>query len=317
MGTPDRIDALFEPQKFRAHPEVGFDAATMPIRAALTLSAASSQKVGGFTEEEEPPWGTWFGGRPLVPVAGGDPWPLGPDGRPLAHVVQVDLAEELLNQREAVFALTGLPSSGVFQLFHDLESFGHATDPEEPRGAWKVRWFEVEEDEDLESLVLQEPPDELPDDRRCPPVPLNTAVVATIPPLLDQLTEMAEPDRERYERIYDWLEEAPHAHDPLVQECNKNPHTPWDEDFEPSESVSRMGGYGFVEINPDYVAELHAGLPLEQGDSHVLLMELNPAQVDAPVDWFHGRRPLQVWIRASDLEARRFDEVWCQIRTDA
>lgn len=48
-------------------------------------------------------------------------------------------------------------------------------------------------------------------------------------------------------------------------------------------------------------------------DEHVLLFDI--AGVRHLEGWFGDSRHLQVWIRRSDLADRRFDTVWCMIRT--
>lgn len=317
VDLPDHMYALVEPDKFRSHPLVSFTADQMPIRAALTLAPVDVEPP----DEGLPPWLTWFGGHPLTLTADPGEWPRTSAGRPLHHVLQVDLASEKLNLRAELFNLTGLPSEGILQLFHDLETYGNPED--QGSGAWHLRWVEhdPEDDDDLE---LQAPPSDVPvlgDDDYREPMPLtllNTAIVATVPSVLDVRDHLSETEQDRYMRLEEWLEMRTDDLNVLAPgPIEHDRPSPWDEDFEPDDSPSRLGGFGFVEENPDMGEALEAGLPLSEGDHHVLLVELNTAQLGAPVDWFHGLRPLQVWIRATDLAARDFNQVWCLIRTDA
>lgn len=309
------IEVLDDPDAFRNHPLVGFDSETMPVKGALALPVVDPAQLPWRGEDQIPPWRTWFGGRPLVPPGADFPWPRGPDGQPLAHVFQIDLAAEERNATSAIFDRTGLVSGGVLQVFHDLSTYGNASDPEELPGAWNVRWLPTQGESP--PWVFQDAPADLDTTRFCDLVVLNTEVVPTIPNPLDLRSTVSDAEGERYRHIYEWLEEAAHALNPLARERDQNPNSPWDQEFVPTATVSRMGGYEFVPHDEGYEEELREGLPLSTGDFYVPLLQLNPADVGAPVDWFHGLRPLQVWIRASDLRRRKFDAVWCHIRTDA
>lgn len=317
---PDPMSALLEPDAFREHPLVEFTAAQMPIMAGLTFAQA---EIPSAADDDLPPWWTWFGGNPLVRRDADLAWPRNRDGLPLMHVLQVDLEAERLNLREELFARTGLPSGGIFQLFHDLETYGNAEDRD--ADAWKVRWIERNHrNDEQEDFVFQSAPQQTSsaaEEVTCEPmerVLLNTAIVATIPPLLDVVSRLSAAEGDRYERVHEWLEMGTEQLNLLGPEQGvEEDSTPWDEDFEPQPAPSRMGGFGIVEHNPDTRRELETALPIADGDGHVLLAELNPAQFDTPVDWLHGLRPLQLWIRESDLAVKRFDDVWCQIRTDA
>lgn len=312
-SAPDQSVALWDPDAFRADPDVDFDAETMPIRPALALSAVTKDVRRGWESAGRPGWLTWFGGPPAVRRGADVEWPRDADGRPLAHVVQVDLGAERLNHREARFAKLPLPSSGIVQLFHDLTSYG---DEESDPRSWRVRRIPKREGEDSTAFVSAEPPADIEPGRVAPLSPINTEVVPTAPSFLDAPLPRDSLDRDRYERVYYWIEEYPHLRNVMRRKRDDNPFTPWQKKYTPSDPVSRMGGFPTVEANPDYVDELHAGLPLRPGDAHALLLEILPSQFDAPGDWCHGLRPLQVWIRASDLADGRLDDVWCQIRTD-
>jgi hypothetical protein len=318
---PDPQLALFRPEEFRAHPRVRLRGEHLPIRAGLSLPHASSRHVGELAADQRPPWNSWFGGHPLVPRVDPPAWPMARNGRPLVHVLQVDLRAERRNQRPDVYDLTGLPSSGLLQLFHDLESYGRGESGDGCTGHWAVRWIESPSD-DRDTLELQAPPRPYAGGiRDFGPVLLNAVVAPMVPTYLDFPDGF--PDgfssgaEERYVRVLEWLESFPHHCNVLREDGGGDVPSPWDEGFEPAGTVSRLGGFSAIEASADHQRELESGLPLQPGDSHVLLVEVHAAEVGAPVTWFHGLRPLQVWIRASDLAALRFDAVWCQIRSDA
>jgi uncharacterized protein YwqG len=318
---PDPQLALFHPDEFRAHPKVLLSGVHLPIMASLALPHASSRQVGTFTLDQRPPWNSWFGGRPLAPTSDPPSWPMGRNGYPLVHVLQVDLAAERNNQRAEVYDLTGLPSTGLLQLFHDLESYGRVEYGEELAGSWSLRVIESQSYNPAK-LELQAPPRPYGGVfREFGPVLLNPVVAPTVPTYLDF------PDgfpngfpteaEGRYVRVLEWLESFPDRCNSLREGGGGDVPSPWDDGFEPAAPVSRVGGFSAIEGSIDFERELETGLPLEPGDSHVLLIEVHSSEVGAPVNWFHGLRPLQVWIRASDLAMSKFDEVWCQIRTDA
>jgi uncharacterized protein YwqG len=311
--VPPVDEAVLDPDRLRAHPEVGFSAERMPIRPALALP------VLHLRDELEPPTSyyqnqadyglAWFGGQP---ASAGDEavWPCDAAGRPLFHVVQVSFAAERdLNQGARRYDTTGLPKRGLIQLFHDLETFGEpgdaATEP------WHVRWLDLDAESIPDRLLAL--PDALDTDRYQPAIPINADVVPTIPSPLDFVGS----DEEclRYERLYELVEGTPNRRNASGSRAGVRAVTPWDREYEPVEPVSRMGGFGYNESNPDVDDDLAKALPLDEGDSRVLLFDINPEQF-TDRDWFHGGRHLQVWIRRSDLSAHRFDDVWCIIRTD-
>ncbi|MQW75371.1 DUF1963 domain-containing protein [Nocardioides sp. dk4132] len=313
--APDQGDALWAPEDFRADPRVHLGPEVLALPAALALPTVQDEVAAAVRRDPlGRGWLSWFGAVPVVPAGDSFPWPRRSDGRPLAHVLQLDLEAERRNHRAARFDLTGLPGDGLLQFFHDLETYGEPGDANSL--AWQVRWLPKAEDH-ASSFALAAAPDDLEPGCRAELMPLNTEVFATARSPLDLPDDLPDDVQERYGRVFDWLNEYPYARNTLSRSDDRNPLTPWQDGYEPLAPVSRAGGHGFVEENPDYREHLEQALPLAPGDSHVLLLELNPDQLGAPSDWFHGVRPVQVWIRASDLARRDFHEVWAQIRTDA
>ena len=312
--VPPVDDGVLDPDRLRAHPEVGFSAERLPIRPALALPvlhlADGAEPPTGYYEDQLDFGSAWFGGQP---ASAGDhvDWPCDAEGRPLFHVVQVSFAAERdLNQGARRYDTTGLPGRGLIQLFHDLETFG------EPRDAasrpWHVRWLDLDA-ESVPDRVLALP-DALDNGRHQPAIPINADVVPTIRSPLD-FDGRDEEEFRRYERLYELVEGTPQRRNASGSRVGPWAATPWDREYELAEPVSRMGGFGYNESNPDVDDDLAKALPLDEADSLVLLFDINPRQFTER-DWFHGGRHLQVWIRRSDLSAYRFDDVWCIIRTD-
>lgn len=308
---PPAHRAARHPEEYREHPEVRFDAERMPLRAALGLPVADlSHDMAAKAED----FRSWFGGRPaLVPgEAAGWQWPCRADGRPLTHVVQVDLAHEALNQGEDLYPRTGLPDDGIVCLFHALETFGW--DSTDDSTAWRVLW----QPQDARDEAGEVEPVSPAAPNAAPPFPINPQVVATAPTPLD-LEDAGDEEWERYDRAVEWLEQFAHEANAMgTSEADRL--TPWQEDYEPVAPLSRMGGFGHADTHAELTDVLHEKLPLaEEGDGYYLLFDVNPLAItDTSVltTWFHGGRHLEVWLRRSDLVARNFTNVWCVIRTD-
>src|SRR6185312_637953 len=90
-------------------------------------------------------WISWLGGPAVAPM---QEWPRRADGRALAHVAAVHLADvdaAVDAEGKAAWPVSGLreglPKEGVLEVFHDLESFGYGSEDGQS-GAWLVRWVE-------------------------------------------------------------------------------------------------------------------------------------------------------------------------------
>lgn len=294
---PGQIDE--DPDAFRAHPEVRFSANELPIAPAFGIAVNSFAQdlagTGASTEQLHAFTRSWSGG--LASTDGsGLMWPLRNDGAPLELVAQLDLP----NDYDDVAAL---PDVCLLQVFHDLESLGDLVD----RGmdAWHVRLLEPtdEDDDGFEEFGLLEAPDGFVP---ATPLALTVELIHTVP------AEPAAPltdvdDLERYDRVFEVVEQAS-----KVRMCAFN----GDEDGDGVPPTPRVLGYSGYETNHDYLDIISEALPLHAPeDRHVLLVEITPDAISRDDEWFGGR-PLQVWIRASDLAERRFTEVWAIVRTD-
>lgn len=307
--TPSPLVALADPERFRQHPVVGFTQDVMPARPALVLPVASFVSVDECTADTDM-W-SWFGGAPLA-LSDGFDWPARPDGTPLTHILQVDFETESANHPE--YARTGLPDRGALQVFHDLVTYGEAAESE--RDAWRVTFQDVD-DEARDRARVMAPPGgvHLP----IPRTPINAEVVATVRSPLD--AGLTDAEFARYQEVAEVLDWWPYSRnmlgsDPrLATDSDGSLLSPGDEGYLPVEPMSRIGGFGHCEANPDYLAVLQRMLPTGAGDEHVLLADINPGQF-TEADWFHGGRHLEVWMRRSNLAALNFDDVWCMIRTD-
>ncbi|TIC82208.1 DUF1963 domain-containing protein [Nocardioides sp. GY 10113] len=312
--------AYWHQDEFYADPAIALTPQAMPMRLAVMLTpidpALPQNELGGFRS-----W-TFFAGAPSRPVGSGLDWPRrspeaqrGP-GVPLTHVLQVDLYGLAVDQGDEVVAEAGLPATGLLQFFHDCSTYG---DEAGDADAWSVRW--VPREEAPSGTIGWEPtpqPDDMDPEAYDPPVPLAHEVAPSIPNMAGM--EVGEPAAgAHYLRLYEWIQ----AHAYMQNNGRRDEHftalqrTPWDDGFEPLPAPSRLLGFSAVPPNEDYDRLVRKHLRLEAGDEHVLLADINPLQFDeANVDWLHGGRHLEYWIRRSDLTVRRFDRAWALIRTD-
>lgn len=324
LVLPPRANLVDNPIWWWDHPEVRLDAETMPTALALSLPVASVLLGDDdFAADPMSMCSSWFGGPAARLRSDTDTVvPQRSDGLPLTHVVHVDLADEAANQGPAVFARLGLPDDGAIQFFHDLTTEGW--DEETDATAWRVRWLPADELEvpalngasltrrlrdRLRASSASSPAEDL--------LPLNPQIVPTIPSPLEP--DLDDASFQRYQRAYDWLEELGTEMNTMARpdefDLEDRP-TPWDDGYEPLASLTRMGGYPSSERTDEITEILVAKLPLAgPDDHHVLLLDLNPDNYGRD-EWFHGGHHLEVWTRHSDLESRRFDAVWCLIRTD-
>ncbi|MFF0905036.1 UNVERIFIED_CONTAM: DUF1963 domain-containing protein [Kocuria sp. CPCC 205316] len=240
-------------------------------------------------------WISWLGGPAAAPL---DDWPRRADGTALAHVLTLDLSDldgVVDAQGKAVWPglREGLPAEGILEVFYDLTSFGDQLE-DAAGGAWLVRWVPHP---DRTSLV--EPPADVE-----VPAPACQPVIAlpgfTLPPAADAAGgpvtafETADALEESLQRA--WL-----AHRTGSADGYPTP-------------VSHIYGHSqHGEINAR--ALLATLLPLtEPGDEHRLIVDLE--SWTALEGWFGDAGSLEVWMRATDLEARDFTRAWCLIRTD-
>ena len=240
-------------------------------------------------------WVSWLGGPAAAPL---EQWPRAADGTALAHVLTLDLADTagvLDAQGKAAWPglREGLPTTGVLEVFHDLRTFGDETGDRDA-GAWSVRWVA-----EPDRTTLVEPPADVE-----VPAPACQLVLAlpgfTLPPAADAAGGPQE-DFETAEALEEALQRAW-----LAQRTGSTEGYPV--------PVSHVYGHSqHGEINAR--ALLAEVLPLNTpGDEHRLVLDLE--SWTALEGWFGDAGSLEVWMRTTDLEARRFDQAWCLIRTD-
>lgn len=299
QGQRRNFDAL------RAHPEVRFSATQMPIQPAVGIVA-----YGDFNELTGPRRSTadltkfgasWSGGQPFAPTSSRYPtgWPTNVEGEPLELVLQVELSGD-----DGARGTAPLPTHGILQIFHDLET--HGDDDEGDLHAWEVRWLDVTGN--ARTLPLLKPPTGW---RPARPKMVALELLLTIPTVPVQPL----PDRdavERYERLVDQFERAAARKFAMFASNDEDVDVPW----ELGPYISRIGGFTSLAHDEAYEEQLHRVLPVARGDHHLLVAEVHPPTLGR-TDWFHGGRPLQVWARESDVAAGNFDTVWCLIRTDS
>ena len=310
---PDPYTYLYDPKDYLKAIQRYFPSIQITPRVSLGLGPMEFEHPKKMRKElsKEPTrfGGSWLGGVPFVT---GEPWPTNRQGKPLTHIAQVDLGYEAMNVGDPGFLKSGLPGEGIIQLFHDTESMGDPEDYDDAEvSAWAVRYF-LPDTDDLEELELEVPPVGVAGS--IPMIPLDIDAFMNVK---DQFSIDFGSTREA--DVYGELVELTEfeIYNRLLRYEAKLPERrPEDPEFIPAERISRMSGFSACEIRAEYDGQLPQVLPLvNKTDSHVLLFEINPRTFETP-GWFH-ERPLQVWIRKSDLEVRNFSRVWCMIRTDS
>ncbi len=240
-------------------------------------------------------WVSWLGGPAIAPL---EQWPRAADGTALAHVLTLDLADTagvLDAQGKAAWPglREGLPPTGILEVFHDLRTFGYETGDRDA-GAWSVRWVT-----EPDRTTLVEPPADVE-----VPAPACQLVMAlpgfTLPPAADA----AGGPQEDFATAQAFEEALQRAW--LTQRTGSPEEYPM--------PVSHVYGHSqHGEINAR--ALLAEVLPLSApGDEHRLVLDLE--SWTTLEGWFGDAGSLEVWMRTTDLEARRFDQAWCLIRTD-
>lgn len=272
--------------------------------AAPLLSAAAWSPVlsnQGFPPGDElltELWTTggdisWLGGPA---VAGLDSWPRNDDGDPLAHVATFALrgldGTSIIEEKEAwPEHEQGLPTEGSLEIFHDLNVYGWEASDRDRRG-WLVRWVA---EPDRSHLVAA------PSDLDTPTEVCQAGEFMpgfSLPAPLD-VTRDGDAAFEAAERAHALLDEG------------------WRVQMdEASHALPVTHAYGHSRTGRGAVREvLNEVLPLrEPADAHRLLFDIESWTHLS--GWFGDAAPLEVWMRQSDLAARRFDEAWCLTRTD-
>jgi hypothetical protein len=236
---------------------------------------------------------SWLGGPAVRPLA---TWPRRPDRTALAHVAAVsleDLDATVVEEERAAFPVCreGLPTSGYLEVFHDLvDTYGwEAADRD--RGGWLVRWVPRPE------TGLADPPDDLA-------TPDNACQVGILMPgwssrpagdlLADRaLNTAAARVQDEFQRAW------------TFQRTGSRDRT--------SVPVTHLYGHGQNASAPARRV-LEDVLPLDDGDEHRLVLDVESWTHLS--GWFGDAASLEVWMRDSDLAARRFDRAWCLTRTD-
>lgn len=242
---------------------------------------------------------TYLGGPSML--ASAEDWPRNADGKSLAHVMTMSLVSlSVGSASDEVFhsfpgAKMWLPKTGTLELFHDLETYGWESEDRAAQG-WQIRYRDVAQ----EGLELCYGPEDLdlPDETYGQLFASESTIM--LPSSLD--IDDSEPGS---------FEAAEAA---IGQYLNMwQVYSIGEPSDDPSGFTHVYGRSlaGEVAIRPT-VEEV---LPLESdGDQHVLLMELSTS--GALSGWFGDIHPVEVWMRASDLNDRAFENAWCIIRSD-
>lgn len=241
------------------------------------------------------PWGgavSWIGG-PAVPHPDG--WPVNREGKPMAHVLTLDLETTVGSaddeEKQAwPYEVDPLPAEGLLEVFHDLDNYGYEEGDDH---GWAVRWIP---DPDRDQPLV-EPPDSTPNPTDvCQPA---LAMPGWSLPWADRL----------YQPGGDLVAELAEQHD-TAWWVHRFPGQP-PQAFAPT----RLHGHSIAGTDTaEELLEQH--LPLEDDEDHYHLL-LDIESWTALAGWFHDAGRLEVWMRWSDAVAHRFDRAWCIVRTDA
>ncbi len=274
VATPfvPRPDSTIDLERWLNNPLIGLGALESDPAPGLAIVP------GSFGEEL-----TWFCGEPTAGLA---QWPRRTDGIPLAHLLQVELHDHpCLSKRHPA-----LPTEGVLQFFHDLETVG-----DEPadgaNGGWLVHHIHHP---GTEALIR---PNDLTDDA-----------------FRDRSTALAVPtwtfpcplDLDLDDRTFASLDAA---HQRILETVT----TAWgvDEPQEPYDAVPLMLGHS-TQQRTIAVQRLSGVLPLAGNDDYVLLADIPGV---GPLDgWIGDMGHLEYWIRNSDLADQDFTRAWALLR---
>lgn len=241
---------------------------------------------------------SWLGGPALGPLE----WPRTTSGEPLAHIATILLSEaqqmiESPDFEGPDWPETGarLPETGYLEVFGHLQTYGNPED--EGTGGWLVRHVPFD---GVSFPPLVDPPADLdlPHDV-CQPVLLGAGF--SVPRSVDYI-------------------DADDDDFAAAQRAETEAHAAWtawrrgvDTVKEPVFPISHL--YGHSDSGTDHAHEvLRRVRPLMADDDYVLLLSVESwTFFDG---WFGDAGNFEVWMRASDLGAARFDRAWCMIRTD-
>lgn len=264
----------------------------------MTVYTSQSFEPGDAELREVWPQGaaiSWLGG----PAAGitAQQWPRRTDGRPLAHVASFDLSDQVIDTPSRPWwgpIDEGLPTTGILQVFHDLETYGYDARDRDAAG-WLIRWLP-----DPDRTLLCDPPSDVDTPTRAcqamialsgwsPPSPMDTIGAPS------GLSEAVEKVTEAVTWMWSWQRTGNQKAAPLP--------------------VTHLYGHSQAGDGLPLEEILPAALPLtEPNDRYRLIADIESRT--ALNGWFGDASPLEVWMRQSDLDHRRFHNAWCIIRTD-
>ncbi|MGY1605667.1 MULTISPECIES: YwqG family protein [unclassified Geodermatophilus] len=239
-------------------------------------------------------WVSWLGGPALLPL---DEWPRRPDGRPLAHVTSLSLHDAWAAAEEEGKAAwpghrEGLPTEGYLEVFHDLVDTYGWEPGDRDAGGWLVRWV---------------PQPQRPGFAE-PPADLDTPTDACqagmlLPGWSSRPSGDFRADRGQNAAATLVAEEFQRAWAYQRTRSRSAPPTP----------VTHVYGHSQNSTAPA-LRILREALPVQDGDDHRLVLDIESWTHLS--GWFGDAASLEVWMRDSDLAARRFDRAWCITRTD-
>lgn len=267
-----RPDSVADLQRWLDNPLIGLSGLDLDPRPGLAV--VPDARSAGLT---------WFGGEPATGLA---VWPRRSDGTPLVHLLQVELADHPpLSKRHPA-----MPTEGVLQFFHDLETIG-----DEPVDGQGGGWL-VHHAARPGTRTLTRPGD-LADDAFRDRCPARVEQTWTLPSPLD--LDLDDPAFERLQA----------AGERILETVTSS----WgiEELVEPSDAVPLMFGHSAESrlIANERLADV---LPLTDGDDYVLLADVPGV---GPLDgWTGDMGHIEFWIRDSDLTKHEFSQAWALLR---
>jgi len=218
----------------------------------------------------------WFGGPAAAPL---ERWPRNGTGEPLAHVIALDLA-----------MVDGTAHRN--EVFHDLQSFGFEAE-DKANGGWLVRWVP-----EPDRSVLVDAPTDLKKPNEVCQVALTMRGYS-----IPGAHNFVDSDQKLFNQ---------------VEKAGSDLQRTWMHQRQVNDTLEPIP-YGHVSGHPDRnqalaVEVLEQVLPLNADDQYRLILDIESWTFLE--GWFGNVGNLEVWMRQSDLDAQRFSEAWCLIRTD-
>ena len=242
---------------------------------------------------------SWLGGPAVGPL---EQWPRTVDGEPLAHIATIHLSEVQALLESDDFTepdwpehAARLPESGYLEVFHHLGTYGNSED--DNTAGWLVRHVPPT---DAFPPLISAPRDlDLPQEV-CQPVLLGAGL--SLPRSVD-FVDADDASFEAAERVQEELYASWMAWRRGV-------------DFITDPVIPTSHLYGHSDAGTTYAHEVLQQVRPLTGPEDSYALVLSVESWTHFEGWFGDAGNFEVWMRASDLADRCFEQAWCMIRTD-